>query len=699
MQKWIGAGVLVAAAGAGLAWQQGWFGTAAGSEPLTAYVPADTVLYVGGQADADQMEHIRKLPLMANSQFQAKQLLDELERSNRRQTPQGLFATALFADFIRNANTYGDMAEHYGLDLTKPQAIYMDGLVPVIRFGLNNEAAFWQVLDKASADSGLQPREVTIGDTTAKLWRLTAEGDKTLDLAVNVRGGTATITAFHFLDQDSDQQQRLALTKPARSLADSGELDQLRKTYSFDDSMLALLHFQRLAQGILQPESNGFGQDLGALLKSQNKPLPGEEMEAACRTEVLDLISQVPRLVAGNTNTSSGKVLQMQTRSVLELTNAEVVGTLSSLRGHIPGHTRHSEGQILGFGAGLNIDNLVPAATTLFNKFTSTESNCPQVRRMQREMSGASPAMMGMFTGMVQGTKGIGFSLYDLELDGNNPIPSSYDFLFSIATSNPQPLLGMLSMSPMGRQLQIPTDGSLADVDLSFIAPGLSLKAGVQGNHLVAFAGDKAQQAVDKLKAESLEPNGLTHLSADYSRFADLIDAIPPMIASEMNAGLSESGCVAQAQLSHMLRSQSASLDYTLDIIDQGVSTDISMKMDTTALAGINPVGQYTLMDQTWDCAGGEALGIEEIRADKTGVYTYAADGCDLYRTEYTWSQQGNLFSVEPTKAESRDSCEAEWKPEELVSSQCILLPADQGFRCIYSDDDRESLFHYIPRS
>ncbi|GAA0696193.1 hypothetical protein GCM10009104_25200 [Marinobacterium maritimum] len=698
MQKWIGAGVLVAVAGAGLAWQQGWLG-GAGSEPLTAYVPADTVLYIGGQADANQLEHIRKLPLMANSQFQAKQLLTELERSNRRQTPQSQFAIALFADFISNANTYGDMVEHYGLDLTKPQAIYMDGMVPVIRFGLKDEATFWQVLDKASAESGLQPREVTVGSTPTKLWRLSPEDDKALELAVNVRDGVATITAFHFLDQDADQQQRLALTKPAQSLADSGELEQLQKTYKFDESMLALVHFQRLAQGFLQPESNGFGQDLSALFKAQDERLPAEEMDAACRTEVLDMIGQMPRLVAGNTNSSSGKVLKMHSRSVLEINNAEVVGALSSLRGHVPGHTGHSDGQIIGVGAGLDIDNLVPAATTLFNKMTATESSCRQIRRMQRDMNGANPAMMAMFTGMVQGAKGLGFSLYDLKLDGNSPMPTSYDFLFSIATSNPQPLLGMLAMSPMGRQIQIPTDGSLTDVDLSFIAPGMSIKAGIQGNHLVAFSGDKAQQAVDKLKDESLEANGLMRVSADYGRFADLIDAIPPMFASEMNTGMSESGCVAQAQLSHMLRTQGASVDYTLDIIDQGVSTDISLQMDTTAVKAVNPVGRYTLMDQTYDCAVGEAQGTEEIRADKTGTYTFTHEGCDLYRTEYTWSQEGNLFSITPSKIESRDICDAEWKQEELISSQCILLPAEEGFRCIYSDEERENLFHYVPRS
>lgn len=697
MQKWIGAGVLVAAAGAGLAWQQGWFD--GGAAPLTAYVPADTVLYVGGQADADQAEQLRKLPLMANSQFQAKQLLAELERSNRRQTPQSQFALNLFADFIRNANTYGDMVEHYGIDLTRPQALYMDGMVPVLRFGLKDEAAFWQVLDQASADSGLQPREESIGGTTVKIWRLNPQEDKALELAVNVRDGVATLTAFHFLDQDADRQQRLALTKPAQSLADSGELAQLQKTYKFDDSMQALLHFQRLAQGVLQPESNSFGQDLSALFKAQNEPLPGSRMDAACRDEALNLIAQVPRLVAGNTYSRSGKTLEVQSRSVLELTNTELVKTLSSMRGHIPGHVAHSDGQILGFGTGLNIDNLVPAATTLFNSLTAYESNCREIQRMQRNLSGANPAMMAMFTGMVQGAQGVGFSLYDLKLDGNSPIPSSYDFLFSIATSNPQPLLGMLSMSPFGRQVQIPTDGSLTDVDLSFIAPGLSLKAGVQGNHLVAFAGDKAQQAVDKLKDESLEPNGLTRLSANYARFADLIDAIPPQVMSEVDAGMSRNGCVAQAQLSHMLRSQGASIDYGLDITEQGVSADLAMTLDTSANAPIDPVGQYYLTDLTYDCKVGEPWGEEELRADNTGSYRYAADGCDQYRSEYTWRQEGNLLTIEATQAESRDSCEAEWTEVDGNSYQCQLMPAEKGFRCLLSDDDRESLLHFEPRS
>lgn len=697
MQKWIGAGVLVVAAGAGLAWQQGWFD--ASGEPLSAYVPADTVMYIGGQADADQVEYMGQLPLMANSQFQVKKLLAEMQQANRQQAPQGKFATALFTDFIENASTYGDMVEHYGLDLYQPQAVYMDGIVPVIRFGIKDEARFWSVLEKASTDSGLQPREVSIGGTTAKLWRLTPENDKALELAVNVRDGIATLTAFHFLDQETDKKQRLALLKPERSLADSGELETLQKTYNFSDNMLALVHIERLAQGFLTPDSNNFGQELSAMIKAQNGRLPARNMDDACRTEALDLIGQMPRLVAGTTRVSSGKSLAMGSRSVLEITNTEVVSALSSMRGHIPGHTAYANGQIIAVGAGLDIDNLVPAATTLFDKATSAPSECRQLVNLQNQIGSANPAMAAMFTGMVQGAKGIGFSLFDIQLDAGNPLPTGYDFLFSVATSNPQPLLGMLSMSPMGRQLKIPTDGSLTDVDLSSVAPGLTLKAGVQGNHLVAFTGEQAQKAVDALKDESLAPNGLVRVAADYRRFADLIDAMPSEIASEMDTGMSDSGCVTQAKLSHMLRTQGASIDYTLDIVDQGVSTDINMTLDTSANAAINPVGTYTLLDQTYDCAIGEALGVEEIRADNTGLYTFADESCDLYRTEYTWSQKGNLFTLTPTKSESRDSCDAQWTQETLVNSQCLLLPAEEGFRCIYSDDDRENLFHYAPRS
>jgi len=59
MQKWIGAGVLVVVAGGGLAWQQGWLDGGDGPSAMSAYVPADTVLYLGGSADPALLRQLR----------------------------------------------------------------------------------------------------------------------------------------------------------------------------------------------------------------------------------------------------------------------------------------------------------------------------------------------------------------------------------------------------------------------------------------------------------------------------------------------------------------------------------------------------------------------------------------------------------------------------------------------------------------
>jgi len=697
MKKWIGAGVLAAAAGAGLAWQQGWFGaTPTGSAQLTEFVPADTVFYLGGQADAKQIEQMRQMPLMAQSQFQMKELMRELGDGRHDEAPQARFASALLRDFVTHSATYGTTMDHYGLDFTQPQAIYMDGMVPVLRFGLKDEQKFWQVLENASNESGLQPREITLEGTKVKLWRLTQPGDKSLELAVNVRDGIATLSAFHFLDKEADQLLRLALKAPEQALADSGELEQMQKAYGFDNSMLAFVHFERLAQGFLNPASNGLGQDIKAFFDAEGKPLPAAELDAACRTDVETLIAQMPRMVGGNTHVSSGTPIQITNLTVLELTNQELLNTLRGLRGHLPGHTR-SQDQVMGFGLGLNVDNLIPTATTLMQKISGYQTQCAQVQELQQKLAGANPAMMGMFTGMVQGTKGVGFSLYDLKLDPQTMQPGNLDFLLSVATENPNSLLGLLAMSPMGRQFQIPTDGSLTDIDLSFAMPGMSIKAGMQGQHLVAFSGDKAAKAAEALKNESLDANGINHISANYGRVADLVEAMPSEVISQMDSGFS-SGCVMQAQVANMLRLQGSNLSYALDFSEQGLSTEMAITLDATAAKAVNPVGSYTLMDQSYDCEGGEAIGTEEIRADGTGQYLYNDGQCDLHRTEYSWSQEGNLFTLTAKENVSRDSCEDEWTAETPVNSQCVLVPMETGFRCLYSDDESESLFHYVPR-
>src|SRR5690554_3668086 len=125
MQKWIGAGVLVVAAGGGLAWQQGWLGGSDGTADMTAHVPADTVLYLGGSADPALLKQLRNTSLMPGSQSELDALVEELSHAENG-SPAARFSRQLLADLLTHSDTYGSMIDHYGLDLTQPQAIYMD---------------------------------------------------------------------------------------------------------------------------------------------------------------------------------------------------------------------------------------------------------------------------------------------------------------------------------------------------------------------------------------------------------------------------------------------------------------------------------------------------------------------------------------------------------------------------------------------
>lgn len=693
MQKWIGAGVLVVVAGGGLAWQQGWLGDTASPAEMTAHVPADTVMYLGGSADPALMQQLRSTPLMPASQSELSELIQELHNAGE-DSPAARFARHLLADLLTHSTTYGALVDHYGFDLTRPQAIYMDGLVPVIRLGVTDEATFWAPLDEASAASGLQPRDEQLGDARVRTWRLNPDADRSVDLAVRVADGTATISFFIYSDDTATKRLRMALDRPEQSLADSGELKEIRKSHGFDTSMTAFVHLERLVRGVMEPGSNSLARQLHpAIRDASGKPIE-QHMEASCRNELVALVSQMPRLVAGNTGSTSGSTLS--SRTVLELKNGNVVENLSKLRGHIPTHSQDAENQILGLGLALNIDNLVPASTALWNQFVQADFSCPQLVSAQQQMSNASPAMMGIFAGMAQGTSGAGFSLYDLKLSPTQPVPEHYDFLFSIATANPQPLLSLLGSTPFGRMIRIPQDGSLSDIDLSFIAPGMSIRAGIQGNHIVAFKGEKAQQAVDRISSESLDANGLTSLTVNYPRLADLVDQIPAPLAAQMDTG-TETGCVAQVQLSELLRSQAGSIGYHSDINSQGWVTDMDIRLESEPRQSVDPVGNFVVVDKTFECEVGEEAGYEEIRKDGTGRYVYADMDCELYQSNYNWSVEGRTLKISTIDAQNRESCSQEWAPAEAIDTQCLLIPADRGFRCLFDGEQGKTLLHYIP--
>ncbi|MBS97533.1 MAG: hypothetical protein CMI01_02480 [Oceanospirillaceae bacterium] len=695
--------VLVVLAAAGVYWfTQG----AGGAKGLTSYVPADTVVYFGGTPDPKVVEQMRDYPVAAVEPAQLENLFSELARQEggNRSQPGRALLEAWVLDFVNHGATYGELFDHYGISLNQPQAIYMHGLFPVIRLPVADQAAFDRVWQSVSERSGVSPKEEMREQTRVQRWPLTPAGaPQSVELVVATQDSLATITFFSSFDTEQAQLERLGLSAPETSLADSGELREIIKTQGFSETFAGFLHIRRLAEGLLETSSSTLANDWAALNRAlgQPNPLTGE-LEPVCRDEIAGLFGAAPRMLLGYTNASTqGDAITIEARSLLEITAPGVGDSLMKLRGHLPSHLQGE--QMVGFGFGLNMDTLVPTLTELWNRFGQLSFQCPRLQQAQQQMAGTSPAMLGVFTGMAQGIQGAGVSLYDLTFSQASGLPESVDFLFSLATSNPELVISMFNTTVVpkagGRVPKLPLDGALTEVDLGFLSPGLSATLGKQGEHLVVYSGEKGTEAAQALASETLVANGMMAMSVDYPRIEQWVSEIPNSILSQIASGESEF-CMIHAKMRQTIRSQPMRMQYLSDIEKGGLSGYTRVQMlpsQGQRLTADAISGRYELRDLDQNCGQPPLIGHETINADGTGSYVeYDATGqCETLNYQYGWALNGSSLEFDVAEGQYRDGCQSPWGTLQAHQASCELIPTENGFDCIYTDEEGQGLYRY----
>ncbi len=679
MKKWI-IPVLILFAGAGLAWQQGWFPAVQtlGEGQFADHVPAQTPFYMGGRLDRAQAEAFREMPLVSLSPYQLERALTAFDfaAEGEETTPGGRFARALMRDALTHGATYGEFYDHLGIDLTGSHAVYLDDLFPVVRLAIADPEAFRNFLHGASEESGITPRPETIGGEEVHLWPLTEDGEPWY-LAARLADGIATLTLLRESEEAAARRRRLALEPPAQSLAASGELQSLRETHGFSDDMLAFVHLERLARRLLQP-----GENDHALA----------DVPTSCRQDAVALAGRAPRWVLGSIATPDSPPDVTTARAVLELEHTGVITSLEKLRGHIPGHTLADDDPVMALGLGLNIDALVPAATRLWSLFVESEFQCPSLVKAQQRVANTPPAMLGAATGMFQGVQGAGLSLYHFTA-GDSADATALDFLVSIAAESPRTLISVLNNNPLGLQVGIPTDGSTRALDLSAVAPGLQVEAGIKGQHLVFYTGERGTAAARRLEDEPLEANGLGSLAVDYTRLADLIEATPAAPAARMANQPEINPCLDQARLVSALRAQPFGLRYHGDVTPRGLVTDMTVTLQTTGRASLDPVGEFAVLDRTEDCQRGDPAGTLVLEAGGSGRYEQGNADCTLDQRRYDWTRQGDSLHLRVHESRHRPRCDAAWEDRDTERAECVMSRVEGGLQCLYREGKRERLW------
>ncbi len=697
MKGWILGIALIAGAGAGGAyyWKQS---LEVSDRQLASYVPADTALYFGVRADSgllSQMEGFYSHPGLGKD---LQLLVDELQKGGGNPELRA-FASSVLKDLIDTDGNAVSFFNQLGLDAAGAQQIYLDGMVPVVHLTSKTAGQFRSYWETRAKQSGLRIFSEDISQQNLLRIRLTpASQPLSVDLLIAESGNTAVLSFVTPLDTPEELAQRVLVKQPEKSLVASGRLDQLKQKYQFTDHMALFVDIQHIARAVLNTESSRLSDDISQLFQLIGEVTVDQQLSQQCRNEYSDLASWVPQLVAGYTKVETDPELRLQSRSVLEIKSGDTLNLLKALNGHLPSHVSELDKQIIGLGVALDMDQLMPVLVQLWTSFNQIQFQCAELQRLQRQMAQNNPALLGVFTGMAQGIKGVAASLYDLEFGSLNSPVKSIDLLLTIATANPQLVANLVSTSPIGK-LSLPLDGSTGQVDLSELIPGLEGRTAIRGSHITLSTGPVSDTEATKLATESLDKNGLFEMSVNYPAMTGVIEKLPvnelqPLLSGARDTSL----CLEHARTVDLLQRYPFSASYRTAFSDLGLQTDLRIGLDRVAdEAAYNPVGKYRVEDQTWDCPRGVESGYEEINQDGTGrFYQVSPDQkCELFEYRYNWTQNANRLIFDINSSRSRDNCKAEWDGYESYTAECTLTAIEGGFSCIYDDGESEGLFAY----
>ncbi|SIR31261.1 hypothetical protein SAMN05421840_11538 [Shewanella morhuae] len=523
MKKIVIAAVIIAAGAGGYWYTQNGAGSSVSANPLLDYVPADTPLFSGQLTPFPLKAYLQSIS--GNYQQYPSNALAELDELD---SPMGKFFVSIYQQYMDGIKDPALLLKTFGFpDEVKPY-IYTLGALPVFKIDVNQVDAFWAVLDKAEKDSGVSHEMRKIGDVDYRAYMLSDDNTaEKIELLFAQKDGILTMTFSTSLTKPDLLEMAFGIKKAPQSLAASGIIEDIIKTHGFKNNSVSFINHVEIVKALTSADSNLLSQQLTQLLANENvgeDPL-AEIRTPECRAELTAIAANWPRTVAGVTEFSvTEKESHMAASFVIETKNQPILTALQKMRGFIPAHMADINSTIFSMGIGLDVNEVAPALTAIWDDLQKPQLTCAPLAQWQSELSQQSPAMLGMFTGMANGVKGMSVSLLDFKLaayDDDYQL-ESVDALVSLSADNPAMLFNMVKpFAPMLADVQLADNGDATDLSpILMLPPALGIKPmlAIKGQHLVVYSGDKGLQLANKLATEKLSTNGMYSLSADYGK-------------------------------------------------------------------------------------------------------------------------------------------------------------------------------------
>ncbi|QIR13677.1 hypothetical protein [Shewanella aestuarii] len=544
------------------------------SNPVIDNIPADTLMFSGQLTPFPAKDYLTSFA----SKYQQTGV-DDLAMFSEYDLPQEKFLMSLYQQNLKLLTEPEKFLAYYGLADSFQSYFYTLGALPVMKIEIANADAFWAELDRAEQDSGLTHQVQSMVGIDYRAYSLLDDSEEErIDIIFAIDKGWLTITFNTSFNAPELLETALGAKQVDNPITATTMLQDIIHKHGFAKDSVSFINHVELIKGLTSLDGNRLAKQISKLASSQQDDPFAKLRSPECQSELMSIANNWPRTVMGfDTYLIKPTETTLDLRAVVESHNQVILGALTKLRGFIPDFGKDAINHLLSVGVGMDVGQLAPTLNTIWKDLQTPEFSCQLLAESQYELKQLNPAMIGMFTGMANGVKGVNLTVLDYQLAEDNygsPIVNELDALFSLSADNPTMLIEMVKpFFPPLAQINLPSDGTAVDVTSLLMLPTefrVQAKMALKGQHLVVYSGDKAEQLADKLAEQTLTANGLVNVGVDYQKM------LTPLITA-----IEQNGEPLPEELL-MMKDYNMRIQLSVDVTDKGI--EIGSMMQSKAL-------------------------------------------------------------------------------------------------------------------
>lgn len=348
-----------------------------------------------------------------------------------------------------------------GITLTPRYALYGIGLLPVVRIELADPDAFRAAAGRIVRRLGVAVRTRHIRGQA--YWEFHHAVSDDVSVAAAIVGHDLVVAAVADGTRDAVLPLAFGITRPRRSLADTGALRQVLAAYHLTPRGAAgYVDLVAIAE-----QAMGGGHGVAAEVA---RALALGSSDQACRDEIPDLLEMAPRLVFGTRELSSRAV---SAALVLEL-RPDIARALSETRAAVPGlSVAYTRGAKLAVGAGLSLRRFGAFAVAQARELAKRKFRCSALAKLPARAGRAASMLAALTSPPLSAVTGAVIVMR--AGDFSKPLPTGLRGVTILGTDDPQQLLKLVAKAvPALAAVPVKTGGPpvpLATPATAFLGP------------------------------------------------------------------------------------------------------------------------------------------------------------------------------------------------------------------------------------